>query len=54
MEKVCSSCGKKIVNQESATSFKCPNCGETIITRCEKCRILSVKYKCEKCGFEGP
>jgi hypothetical protein len=51
---VCTSCGKEITPREHATHFVCPNCGEEIIWRCESCRVLSVPYKCPKCGWEGP
>jgi len=51
---VCTSCGKEITPREHATHFVCPNCGEAIIWRCESCRVLSVPYKCPKCGWEGP
>lgn len=46
----CNSCNKEISND--GLVFKCPECGKKI-NRCDKCRKLSVKYKCE-CGFEGP
>ncbi len=53
-EKVCSSCKSKITNIEGATSFKCPNCGAEEMVRCSACRKIAAKYKCSKCGFEGP
>ncbi len=54
MEKRCSSCGAKIVNETSSVSFKCPECLKTTIVRCGKCRTMSIPYKCPNCGFEGP
>ncbi len=51
---VCSSCGKTIPPYERAARFLCPNCGEVVIWRCERCRRLANTYKCPKCGFEGP
>jgi len=51
---ICSSCGKIIAPGEAAVRFSCPNCGEVIIWRCERCRKFSRIYKCPKCGFEGP
>ena len=52
-EKVCSSCGKRLVGK-GITFFKCPQCGATEIGRCSNCRDQGVKYKCDKCGFTGP
>jgi len=49
----CSSCGRT-VPAKGATQFPCPNCGETTIGRCARCRDQSVLYHCPKCGFEGP
>ncbi|MEM2918331.1 MAG: zinc finger domain-containing protein [Candidatus Altiarchaeota archaeon] len=48
----CSTCGKGIV--KNYVEFKCPNCGKTNFIRCNSCRILGVKYKCNECGFIGP
>ncbi|MEM0128105.1 MAG: zinc finger domain-containing protein [Thermoplasmatales archaeon] len=50
---MCSSCGIGL-EDNGATSFKCPSCGQVIISRCANCRDLSVQYECEKCGFRGP
>ncbi|MBS7659548.1 MAG: zinc finger domain-containing protein [Candidatus Bathyarchaeia archaeon] len=50
----CTSCGKPIPPATKATKFPCPNCGEIIIRRCEKCRNFGRQYKCPKCGFTGP
>ncbi|MEM0056997.1 MAG: zinc finger domain-containing protein [Candidatus Geothermarchaeota archaeon] len=50
----CTSCGKPITHFEYATKFYCPNCGETLIWRCEKCRRFARIYVCERCGFRGP
>jgi hypothetical protein len=49
----CISCGKGL-NEEGSVIFKCPNCGEYTIGRCKSCREMGVRYKCPKCGFEGP
>jgi Zn-ribbon RNA-binding protein len=54
MELKCSSCGIGLVGQENFVQFKCPSCGEVSVIRCKQCKTLSIKYKCEKCGFEGP
>ncbi len=48
----CTSCNRE-VNAGEYVSFKCPQCGETII-RCDHCRATSTPWKCPKCGFEGP
>jgi hypothetical protein len=45
----CSSCGNETTD---LVKLKCPNCGEEI-TRCNKCKGLSIEYEC-KCGFAGP
>jgi len=50
----CISCGKPIAPFERAVRFRCPNCGEVLIWRCQKCRKLGNTYVCPKCGFEGP
>ena len=53
-EKVCISCGKRILNDNSATSFPCPVCSEVEIVRCGECRKRGVRYICPGCKFEGP
>jgi len=50
---ICIHCREKIDNKV-ATVFKCPNCGEVEIVRCQRCKRMGLKYKCPKCGFEGP
>ena len=54
MEKVCSSCKTRIANDQGSVTFKCPACGKTEIIRCENCRKIAAKYKCNDCGFTGP
>ncbi len=49
--KVCTSCGRLTDNY---VAFKCPDCGESEIFRCDECRLNHTKYRCKKCGFEGP
>jgi predicted RNA-binding Zn-ribbon protein involved in translation (DUF1610 family) len=49
--KICSSCGR-LTSQY--VEFKCPKCGEGVITRCDECRMTYTRYRCDKCGFEGP
>ena len=41
-EKVCSSCGKRLVGK-GITFFKCPQCGVTEIGRCSNCRDQIMK-----------
>ncbi len=50
----CVSCKKRVETENYWVRFPCPACGEEEIIRCEKCRKLTVKYKCQKCKFEGP
>jgi predicted RNA-binding Zn-ribbon protein involved in translation (DUF1610 family) len=54
MELKCSTCGISLMGQEDFVKFKCPNCSETVIIRCSKCKKLSRPYVCGKCKFEGP
>ncbi len=51
MLKNCSSCGKQT---KQYAEFPCPGCGESVIVRCYSCRQISIPYKCEKCGRQGP
>ena len=51
--KICSSCKKKIDNDKSSVTFKCPKCGEQELTRCGVCKSNATKYHCA-CGFTGP
>ena len=44
----CISCGSRIC----AVKFPCPKCKKEI-GRCEKCRKISIEYKCD-CGYVGP
>ncbi|MCD6369470.1 MAG: DUF1610 domain-containing protein [Thermoproteales archaeon] len=58
MEKInlptCSSCNRPIPPFERGVNFKCPNCGQATIWRCEKCRKQVNFYTCPSCGFTGP
>ena len=49
----CTSCGITLVDLKN-TVFPCPECGETDIGRCEKCRDQAENYECQECGFRGP
>ncbi|MBD3163723.1 RNA-binding protein [Candidatus Woesearchaeota archaeon] len=51
---VCTTCRQRLANDHGRAIFECPKCGEETIIRCSQCRKLAVKYKCSKCGFEGP
>ncbi|MFQ6087995.1 MAG: zinc finger domain-containing protein [Candidatus Methanofastidiosia archaeon] len=48
----CISCHREISSKEVMVKFPCPRC-DSLIVRCEKCRVLVVPYQCE-CGFGGP
>jgi predicted RNA-binding Zn-ribbon protein involved in translation (DUF1610 family) len=51
--KICTSCKKKVVNDNGSVVFNCPQCNESEIVRCTNCRDNASKYHCA-CGFEGP
>ncbi|MCW4053080.1 MAG: zinc finger domain-containing protein [Candidatus Bathyarchaeota archaeon] len=51
---ICTSCNRTISPGAKATKFTCPDCGEIVIWRCEKCRQFGRYYSCPKCGFKGP
>ncbi|MHA1340652.1 MAG: zinc finger domain-containing protein [Promethearchaeota archaeon] len=53
-QNTCNGCGRNIAPYENSVSFSCPNCGDVIIRRCERCRDFAREYKCQKCGFMGP
>ncbi|MDO8842129.1 MAG: zinc finger domain-containing protein [Methanocalculus sp.] len=48
----CTSCNAPLA-ERGATEFKCPECSE-LIRRCARCRLQSIQYVCQKCGFQGP
>ncbi|HEY4699061.1 MAG TPA: zinc finger domain-containing protein [Nitrososphaerales archaeon] len=50
----CTSCNRPIMPNEKSSKFQCPECGNNILWRCEKCRTFSREYRCVNCGFEGP
>ncbi|VVB75245.1 Uncharacterised protein [Candidatus Tiddalikarchaeum anstoanum] len=54
MVEKCTSCKMEISVSGHHVVLKCPNCGEAQINRCDTCRKRVIKYKCPKCGFEGP
>ncbi|NPE29621.1 RNA-binding protein [Methanococcoides sp. SA1] len=46
----CTSCNKETTK---IVKFPCAKCKNEIL-RCDKCRSLSIEYKCTKCGHKGP
>ncbi len=50
----CTSCSSNITASENFVKFQCPGCGEAAIVRCSRCKNAANRYKCPKCGFEGP
>ncbi|MBT3642671.1 RNA-binding protein [archaeon] len=46
----CTSCSKETTK---SVKFPCPKCGKQIL-RCDKCRSLSIEYKCNNCEYVGP
>lgn len=53
-EKICISCGKRVINDHKSTAFPCPSCIRAQIIRCGDCRKKGISYKCSECNFEGP
>ncbi|MGY0288331.1 MAG: RNA-binding protein [Thermoproteota archaeon] len=53
-ELYCVSCGRRVTYEKNVVVFKCPNCGEAKIVRCNKCREHVNDYVCPACGFRGP
>ena len=51
--KLCSATKKRIVNDQGAVIFPCPQCGENEIVRSTFARANALKYTCS-CGFVGP
>ncbi|MFH1450556.1 MAG: zinc finger domain-containing protein [archaeon] len=50
----CTSCGANLQAENKKAEFKCPQCSEVVIGRCERCKKLSRTYTCSGCGFVGP
>ncbi len=51
----CTSCNKVMHPRSTSTiAFICPNCGQGIIIRCKKCRVMGKVTKCPVCGYEYP
>ncbi|MEK6974187.1 MAG: zinc finger domain-containing protein [Nanoarchaeota archaeon] len=50
----CSSCKTSVANMTGAVKFTCPNCNDKEIVRCNHCREIAARYKCENCKFSGP
>lgn len=53
-KQTCAGCGRVIVPFEDAVSFPCPECGDVMIWRCERCRDMGKTFQCLKCDFIGP
>ncbi|MFO8019704.1 MAG: zinc finger domain-containing protein [Promethearchaeia archaeon] len=53
-KQTCSGCGRVITPVEDAVNFPCPECGDVMIWRCERCRDMGKSYTCLKCDFVGP
>lgn len=51
---VCRCCKRPIMPNDKCVNFYCPECGQTLIWRCQSCREAARTYRCDKCGFEGP
>ncbi|HLC81417.1 MAG TPA: zinc finger domain-containing protein [Candidatus Nanoarchaeia archaeon] len=53
-EKICTSCKKRVTNDQGSVAFNCPKCGKLKIIRCSTCRKNANHYTCANCGFQGP
>lgn len=51
---ICSTCGTNIMARVNFVKFECPECAKTEIVRCQMCKDLGNKYKCNECEFVGP
>jgi len=40
--------------KDKNVKFKCPECNEKLIWRCESCREAATAYSCDSCNFSGP
>ncbi|HIH11056.1 TPA: RNA-binding protein [Candidatus Woesearchaeota archaeon] len=54
MDKLCTSCKRKVVNDKGSVSFRCPQCTNYDFVRCASCRTIAVKFACPNCSFIGP
>ncbi|MEM1688107.1 MAG: zinc finger domain-containing protein [Nanopusillaceae archaeon] len=45
---------KKLIISDTTVRFKCPNCGQGIILRTNKERLLGLEWICPVCGYKGP
>lgn len=54
VELFCTTCKAAVPKGTGYSRFPCPSCGETEVVRCDRCKALVNRYKCAKCGFEGP
>ncbi|MEM4511363.1 MAG: zinc finger domain-containing protein [Nanopusillaceae archaeon] len=45
---------KKLIISDITVKFKCPNCGQGIIVRSNKERLLCLEWICTVCGYKGP
>ena len=50
----CTSCSRPMLPGGLSVKFQCPDCNDTTVCRCSKCRKFSRLYSCSDCGFEGP
>lgn len=45
---------KKLAISDTVVKFKCPNCGQGVIIRSNKERLLGLEWICPVCGYIGP
>ncbi|MEM2856108.1 MAG: zinc finger domain-containing protein [Candidatus Nitrosocaldaceae archaeon] len=51
---ICASCKRVIMPNDESVKFNCPNCGRTLLWRCQSCREFARSYTCKSCNFSGP
>ena len=51
---ICDGCNRHIMPKDKNVKFKCPECNEKLIWRCESCREAATAYSCDSCNFSGP
>ena len=51
---ICSGCNRHIMPNDKSVKLNCPECGKTLLWRCQSCRESASSYTCDECKFSGP